>query len=124
MTKNVLNALFSAARGLLRDWRALLALAFLYAALIAELAVAVPVRPAALGAVVEVDAADLLDLLAPGGDRVFDQKVRRGPALDRQARDDGVARTHLAAERLGAPLQFVAAVVQDEPQVLARYLYP
>ncbi|MCA1628765.1 MAG: hypothetical protein LC785_07725 [Acidobacteria bacterium] len=46
MTKNVLSALFSAARGLLRDWRALLALAFLYAALIAAFVLFITTREA------------------------------------------------------------------------------
>jgi hypothetical protein len=46
MTKEVLSALASAARGLLRDWRALLALAVLYAALIAACGLFVTTREA------------------------------------------------------------------------------
>ncbi len=46
MTKEVLSALASAARGLLRDWRALLALAVLYAALVAACGLFVTTREA------------------------------------------------------------------------------
>lgn len=46
MTKEVLSALASAARGLLRDWRALLALAVLYAALIAACGLFITTREA------------------------------------------------------------------------------
>jgi hypothetical protein len=48
MTKNVLSALFNAARGLLRNFGALLALAVLYAALIAAAVVFVTTREASL----------------------------------------------------------------------------
>ena len=46
MTKDVLSALASAARGLLRDWRALAALAVLYAALVAACGLFVTTREA------------------------------------------------------------------------------
>ena len=46
MTKHVLSALFEAARGLLRDFGALLALAVLYAALVAAAVVFVTTREA------------------------------------------------------------------------------
>lgn len=46
MTKEVLSALASAARGLLRDWRVLLALAVLYAALIAACGLFITTREA------------------------------------------------------------------------------
>lgn len=46
MTKNVLNALFSAARSVLRDWPALATLAVLYAALVAACGLFVTTREA------------------------------------------------------------------------------
>ncbi|MDT7542191.1 MAG: hypothetical protein QOE33_2095 [Acidobacteriota bacterium] len=48
MTKNVLNALFNAARGLLRNFGALLALAILYAALLAAAVLFVTTREASV----------------------------------------------------------------------------
>ena len=48
MTKQVLSALFNAARGVLRDWRALAALAALYAALVAACGLFVTTREARL----------------------------------------------------------------------------
>src|SRR5207237_1308971 len=73
--------------------------------------------------VVEVYAAHLLDLLAAGGDRVFDHHVRGVRPLYVQLRDDHVARMQVARQSLGAPHGVAVVVVNDEAQVLARDLH-
>src|SRR5262249_3612168 len=87
--------------------------------LVPELAGAIPIAPFPI-AVVKIQSADPIELLATGRNRVLDHHVMIASTLDPQSDYQRVSGTHFAAERLNRPRRLVFGSFYYQPHVLAR----